>query len=59
MPESHLVSNDFLRSSPKSQLWFNANCSALKPEYKELSLAEIFSGKDQFPGLFAIMRKFM
>lgn len=51
MHESDLVKNNFLRSRTDSKL--------KQPDYQELSLAEIFGGKDQFPGMFEIIRKFM
>ena len=59
MPLSDLAKHDFLKSSRNSEM--------AKPDYRELTVAEIFGGKDlyevnkhkRYPGLFAAMRKFM
>lgn len=50
MPLSDLAKNGFLRSS---------SGPVREPDYQELSLAEIFGGKGEYPGMFAIIRKFM
>ena len=50
MPLSNLDKNDFLKSG---------TAVSNQPDYQELTLAEIFGGKDAFPGMFAIIRKFM
>ena len=48
MPLSELTKNNFLKSSANSKL--------LEPDYQELSIAEIFGGKDKYPGMFKLIR---